>query len=35
MKHTKRFMSIILSIVMLMNITAGLDFSAYANTKNI
>ena len=35
MKHTKRFMSIILSIVMLMSITAGLDFSAYANQNSV
>ena len=33
MKHTKRFMSIILSLVMLFSITAGIDFSAYANTS--
>lgn len=30
MKTTKRLMSIILSLIMLLSITAGLDFSAYA-----
>lgn len=30
MKHTKQLISIILSLIMLLSITAGLDFSAYA-----
>jgi hypothetical protein len=31
----KKVLSIILSLIMLLSITAGIDFSAYANTNNV
>lgn len=33
MKHSKRLLTIFISLVMLLSITAGLDFSSYANTS--